>query len=51
MSRAPLVAILVCLGAIGAPASALGAGVRTGPDGPAILPTCIGRQIGAVTRA
>src|SRR5437762_2041276 len=35
MSRAPLVAILVCLGAIGAPASALGAGVRTGPDGPA----------------
>ena len=35
MSRAPLVAILVCLGAIGAPASALGADVRTGPDGPA----------------
>src|SRR5437660_888811 len=35
MSRAPLVAILVCLGAIGAPGSALGAGVRTGPDGPA----------------
>ncbi len=35
MSRAPLVAILVCLGAIGAPGSALGAGVRTGPDGTA----------------
>src|SRR5207302_1652236 len=35
MSRAPLVAILVCLRAIGAPGSALGAGVRTGPDGPA----------------
>src|SRR5438876_3104107 len=35
MSRAPLVAILVCLGAIGAPGSALGAGARTGPDGPA----------------